>query len=120
MRHHLLLGPEGQWREYLWLDHLVAPPAVAAQTPEKPRLTGPLPINSCSVDSLTLLPGVGAVLAGRIDTARRDGMVFRNAADLRQVKGIGPRLSARLDTLVIYAPQPDSTAGSPSGNDKSR
>ena len=79
----------------------------AAAAAEPVRLTTPLPINSCSLDSLTLLPGVGRVLAGRIDMARQEGLLFCNADDLRRVKGIGPRLSARLDSLVIYAPAGD-------------
>lgn len=114
MREQLLVGPEGQWREHLWLEDLVetAGPAVAAARPPRPVLTTPLPINSCSPDSLTLLPGVGAVLAARIAEARTNGLVFCNAEDLRRVKGIGPALSARLDSLVLYAevPRPDSTA----------
>jgi len=69
-----------------------------------------LPVNTCSVDSLTLLPGVGKVLAGRIDAVRRQGIRFRCAADLEQVKGIGTRLSARLDTLLLYAVTVDTTS----------
>jgi len=114
VRNRLLVEPDGQWREGLWLEQLVAG-AVAADAPsppEKPVLTTPLPINSCSEDSLTLLPGVGPVLAGRIAEARRTGLVFATAADLRIVKGIGPALSARLDTLVIYfVPTPTDTIG---------
>ncbi len=105
MRHHLLVGPDGKWREHLWLDALLAGPddAQAAAKPPRPVLTSPLPINTCSLDSLTLLPGVGPVLAGRIDLIRQAGTVFCTAEDLRRVKGIGPALSARLDSLVIYA-----------------
>jgi predicted flap endonuclease-1-like 5' DNA nuclease len=105
IRYHLLIDPGGNWREQLWLDVLVSGPEVAlaaAKTP-KPTLTDPLPLNSCSLDSLTLLPGVGPVLAGRIDAARRAGVVFLTAQDLQRVKGIGPALSARLDSLVLYA-----------------
>lgn len=104
VRHHLLIGPDGRWRDTLWLDHLIADPAAAAAAdrPEKPKLTSPLPINTCSVDSLTLLPGVGPVLAGRIAETRDMGLVFRTPEDLREVKGIGPALSARLAPLVIF------------------
>lgn len=103
VRHYLLIGPEGRWRETLWLDDLIVDPAAAAEKnrPEKPKLTTPLPINTCSVDSLTLLPGVGPVLAGRIAETRDLGVVFRNQEDLQAVKGIGPALSARLAPLVI-------------------
>lgn len=46
---------------------------------------------------------MGPVLAGRIAEARLAGLVFRTPADLEQVKGIGPMLSARLAPLVIFA-----------------
>ena len=72
-----------------------------------------MPINTCSLDSLCLLPGVGPVLAGRIVQARAAGMVFRRAADLQAVKGIGPRLAARLDSLVLYAPPVPAPSGGP-------
>ncbi len=114
VRQQMLVGPAGQWRDHLWLDALVAGPAeaIAAAEPAKPVLTTPLPVNTCSMDSLTLLPGVGAVLAGRIDAARREGTVFCTAADLRRVKGIGPVLSGRLDSLVIYAVLPSADSDS--------
>ena len=105
VRTHLLMGPAGSWREDLWLQLVVsAGESAAGPAPEpKPKLTTPLPVNTCSVDSLTLLPGVGPVLAGRIDEVRRSGTVFATAADLRIVKGIGPALSGRLAPLVIFA-----------------
>lgn len=114
IRHRMLVGPDGEWRDEMWLDGLLAESARAAagEEPAKIVLTDPLPINTCSVDSLTLLPRVGPVLAGRIDEARMAGIVFRSAEDLKQVKGIGPALSARLAPLVVFLP--DSTiAGSP-------
>ena len=105
IRHRMLITPDGAWREHLWLDELVLAPgdAEAAEKARKPELTTPLPINTCSVDSLTLLPGVGPVLAGRIQDIRAEGHIFRNAEDLRTVKGIGPALSARLAPLVDFA-----------------
>ncbi len=107
----MLLGADGRWRDDLWLSQLMvdeARGATASKAP-KPVLTTPLPINSCSVDSLTLLPGVGKVLAGRIDVVRQQGVQFTCAADLRQVKGIGKTISARLDTLLLYETAADST-----------
>ena len=104
IRHKMLLTPAGQWREHMWLDEIVLPPgaAEAAEKAPKPVLTSPLPINTCSVDSLTLLPGVGPVLAARIEEVRAEGHIFRSGEDLRMVKGIGPALSARLAPLVIF------------------
>lgn len=105
IRHRMLITPDGQWREHMWLDGVVLAPgdAEASEKAPKPVLTTPLPINICSVDSLTLLPGVGPVLAGRIQEVRAEGHIFRNADDLRTVKGIGPALSARLAPLVDFA-----------------
>ena len=104
IRHKMLITPDGQWRDHLWLDEIILTPAdaQAAEKAPKPVLTDPLPINSCSVDSLTLLPGVGPVLAGRIQEVRAEGHIFRNAEDLRLVKGIGPALSARLAPLCDF------------------
>lgn len=104
IRHKMLITPGGQWRDHLWLDEIILTPAdaQAAQKAPKPVLTDPLPINSCSVDSLTLLPGVGPVLAERIQEVRAEGHIFRTVEDLRLVKGIGPKLSARLAPLVDF------------------
>ena len=114
VRRHMLLGPEGQWRQHLWLDELVQveTPAARAAPPEKPRLTSPLPVNTCSRDSLTLLPGVGPVLADRIDAARQSGLKFRSADDLQQVKGIGPALAAKLAPVVDFG-RPDLAPAAP-------
>jgi hypothetical protein len=111
IRHHLLIGPDGRWRDEMWLDDLLVDPvqAAAEEIPEKIVLTDPLPINTCSVDSLTLLPGVGPVLAGRIDEVRMTGVVFGTPEDLKQVKGIGPALSARLAPLVVFSSDSAST-----------
>ena len=115
IRQKMLVNPGGHWRDHLWLDALVTAPAVAAAAakPPKPRLTTPLPLNTCSLDSLTLLPGVGPVLAERIVAARRSGLVFSNSEDLCRVKGIGPVLSARLDSLILYAAPAVSDSLSP-------
>ena len=110
VRTRMLVDDQGMWREHLWLDALVQPPGAQAATGRKKRekivLTTDLPINTCSRDSLRLLPGVGKVMAGRIAAAREQGMVFHSAKDLRQIKGIGAKLSARLDTLILYDTSP--------------
>jgi DNA uptake protein ComE-like DNA-binding protein len=104
IRHRMLITPEGQWREHLWLDDIVlaSAEAEASEKAPKPLLTTPLPVNTCSEDSLTLLPGVGPVLAARIQAARAKGQIFHDAADLRLIKGIGPSLSARLTPLIDF------------------
>jgi DNA uptake protein ComE-like DNA-binding protein len=66
---------------------------------------------------LTVLPGVGEVTAKRIvdyrDTRRcelavpDDAPVFRSAADLQQVKGIGPKKSKGMESYLVF----EATAG---------
>jgi len=68
-------------------------------------------VNTCSEDSLTLLPGVGPRLAARLAASRERDGPFRDANDLRRVKGIGPVLAGRLAPLVVFGP--DSAAGGP-------
>ncbi|MFO7610127.1 MAG: helix-hairpin-helix domain-containing protein [Candidatus Krumholzibacteriia bacterium] len=117
LRRRLLLGPDGAWREDLWgaavlaaADSAAAGPGAApagadrTTTRRRPVLTGPLPVNTCSEDSLTLLPGVGPKLAARIAASRRDEGPFRDADDLQRVKGIGPALAARIGPLVVFRP----------------
>lgn len=108
VRQRVLLDDQGLLKDELWLDGLLTPTTAQAAprgTEGPPRLlTEPLPINTCSRDSLTLLPGVGEVMAGRIADLRARGVRFTCREDLQKVRGIGPRLSARLDTLVVYAP----------------
>ncbi len=48
-----------------------------------------------TVDSLELVPGIGAKLAQRIVDDRAARGPFTSVADLARVKGIGPKLSAR-------------------------
>lgn len=99
-----MIDVDGAWRDDLWLEQYLpaAPSEDDSGGPSPPVLTAPLPINTCSTDSLKLLPRVGPVLAGRIDQCRREGLVFGSTADLQRVKGIGPVLAARLETLVVF------------------
>lgn len=64
------------------------------------------------VESLRLLPGIGATLAARIDRARREGLAIGRADDLLRVPGIGPR---RVETLrpLLQTPEPTSSFDAP-------
>jgi competence protein ComEA len=53
-------------------------------------------VNTATAADLERLPGVGPVLARRIVEQREAKGLFRQLDDLLQVKGIGPRLLARL------------------------
>lgn len=124
LRQGLLVDPQGAWRDPEWLAEVLPPLAAADDDESAPApaiLTGPLFINRCAADSLTLLPGVGPVLAGRIARARAEGVHFASAADLQKVKGIGASLAAKLASRVAFGPAAapvDTTAHSANPADR--
>jgi len=65
-------------------------------------------LNSATAKELSLLPGVGPVLATRIVENRQREGPFRSVEDLARVNGIGPR---KLDQLRFWCVTPaDSTS----------
>jgi len=58
-------------------------------------------LNRATEKDLETLPGVGAVLAGRIVKYRRDIGLFSRVEDLRDVKGIGKKKFDRIKNLVV-------------------
>jgi competence protein ComEA len=64
--------------------------------------SAPVAINRASGAELQRLPGVGPVLAGRILAHRDAHGPFRNLADLRGVRGIGPQRCERLAPHVRF------------------
>jgi competence ComEA-like helix-hairpin-helix protein len=57
-------------------------------------------LNRATASELETLPGVGPVLAGRIIAHRERHGAFRHPDELLAVRGIGPRLLARLQARV--------------------
>lgn len=57
-------------------------------------------INSATKDALMTLPGIGSAMADRIILERTDGGPFRAAADLKRVRGLGPKRIEQLRPLV--------------------
>jgi len=112
IRHQLMLGPDRRWRDPGWLASQLPSP-VAATPPPVRKLSGRLSINGCSEDSLTLLPGVGPVLARRIAMVRAEGVHFARPEDLCRVRGIGPVLSARLAVHLRFDPAPADSSTLP-------
>lgn len=102
VRDRWLLDTDGQWREALETLPWETEDGDSPQADSPARLSVPLAINTAPAESLILLPRVGPVLAERIVSARREGSIFHQASDLTVVKGIGPRLAARLDSLLTY------------------
>jgi competence protein ComEA len=70
-----------------------APPAPA---PPAAACADPVPLNRATRDELLCLPGIGAVLAGRIIAERETHGAFRDIDDLARVPGIG---RARIERL---------------------
>jgi competence protein ComEA len=61
---------------------------------------GPIDLNRATAVELQKLPGIGAVLAGRI-VAWRDSVGRFTAVDqLEEVRGVGPAMMRRLAPLV--------------------
>ncbi|MEM7272792.1 MAG: helix-hairpin-helix domain-containing protein [Actinomycetota bacterium] len=64
--------------------------------------SGPVALNSASVDQLDTLPGVGPATAAAIVTWREENGGFRVVEDLLDVPGIGPaKLEALRDHVVV-------------------
>jgi competence protein ComEA len=70
-------------------------------------------LNRATARELDDLPGVGPVLAGRILDHRRRHGPFRDPEELLAVRGIGPRLFARLRPRIRVGPVPPPGAAAP-------
>jgi len=82
-------------------------PAAVPSVPAESTWAGnfaPLDLNRSSAKDLESLPGVGPVLARRIVAHRERHGPFRAAEELLAVRGIGPRLLARLRPHVAIGP----------------
>src|SRR5690349_19796961 len=70
-------------------------------------------VDIATAEQLDALPGVGPVLARRIVADRQQRGAFGSLANLRRVKGIGPALAARLDSLVTFSGTPRPPSATP-------
>jgi competence ComEA-like helix-hairpin-helix protein len=74
-----------------------AAPVHPAAAPEPVSATVvPLDLNRATVAELEALPGIGPVLARRVAEHRERHGPFRSLDELSAVRGVGPRLMARL------------------------
>ena len=74
--------------------------ARAAAGAMPPPATGPVNLNSATLEQLDALPGVGPVTAQKIIAYREQNGAFRSVDDLDAVPGIGPARLEELRTLV--------------------
>jgi competence protein ComEA len=81
----------------------ITPPVPHARSTATPPLSffaDPLVfLSRAPADSLDLLPGIGPVIAARIVAARSSHGKFSSWDDVLAIKGIGPRMIARWQTL---------------------
>ena len=76
-----------------------APEQTAAETR---TVVFPIDINTADAETLTALPGIGAVLAERIVAYRLENGNFAAVEGLRNVEGIGEkRMEAILDLITV-------------------
>src|SRR5256886_8301785 len=74
---------------------------------------GKIDVDTATAEQLDALPGVGPVLARRIVADRQKQGAFGSLANLRRVKGIGPALAARLESLVTFSGTPRPLSATP-------
>ena len=86
---------------------LVSGPAMAAG---KPAPTAKVNINTASVEQLTTLPGVGPKLAARIVECRQKSGTFRSPQELMNVKGIGEKNFAKIETWLSVGEVPKAAS----------
>jgi competence protein ComEA len=82
--------------------------AVMAQTPAAPKgkaakaaQSAPVNINQATPEQLTLLPGIGQVMAKRIVEFRQKNGPFKKVEDLLAVRGIGEKSLARMRSFIV-------------------
>ena len=80
-------------------------PAMAAG---KPAPTAKVNINTASVEQLTTLPGVGPKLAARIVEYRQKAS-FRSPQELMNVKGVGEKNFAKIESWVTVGETPKAS-----------
>jgi competence protein ComEA len=81
----------------------VAPPPVAGAeaTGSADASSGPIHLNTASLDELEEIPGVGPVTAQRIVDFREQNGPFRSVDELDAVSGIGPKRLEQMRDLVV-------------------
>ena len=68
-------------------------------------------VNEADWPELALMPNIGEQLAKRIVSDRQTKGPFRELADLRRVRGIGPKTLESMKPYLMPLPEIDATAG---------
>jgi competence protein ComEA len=91
-----------------------APPAV--ERAAERQYDFKIDLNACNRLELEHLPGIGPKLAERILQSREEEGPFASPRDLLRVKGIGPKLLAKMAPYLAFPP--DEEANSTTSRDK--
>lgn len=70
--------------------------------------------NTATIEDLSLLPGIGPLLAARIEEAR-GVQPFRSVEDLQRVRGIGEKILSGIGRHLRFADTEDQSMDAPSG-----
>jgi competence protein ComEA len=77
-------------------------------------------VNHADWPELALMPNIGGQLARRIVADRAERGPFRDFADLRRVRGIGPKTLDSMRPYLLPLPDLEATADGKSARDKAR
>jgi competence protein ComEA len=77
-------------------------------------------VNQADWPELALMPNIGEQLARRIVADRAQRGPFRDFADLRRVRGIGPKTLDSMKPYLLPLPDLEATADGKSASDKAR
>jgi competence protein ComEA len=86
--------------EQVMVGRPAAPDTAAVATGSGAGSSGPVSLNSATVDQLDALPGVGPVLARHIIEYRNQHGGFTSVNQLQQISGVGRRKFSELKSLV--------------------
>jgi len=77
-----------------------APPPVTVSDNETANLSGPINLNTATIEQLDALPGIGPAIAQRIVDYRQANGPFATPEDIMNVKGIGQATFEKLQNQI--------------------